>query len=123
MTAKHANLLKIKRVYETPGCDDGARVLVDRLWPRGLKKEKAALHLWLKDVAPSPGLRQWFGHDPSRWQDFRQLYCAELARNSTALDRLAALWRQGPVTLLYAAHDAEHNHARVLADYLTDHLQ
>jgi uncharacterized protein YeaO (DUF488 family) len=123
MTARHADIVQIKRVYEKPSQDDGARVLVDRLWPRGLKKEKAALDLWLKDIAPSPGLRQWFDHDPSRWQDFQHLYRTELAQNGLALIHLADLLRQAPVTLLYAARDVEHNHARVLADYLRDAMK
>ncbi|HQT65781.1 MAG: hypothetical protein B7Z71_04890 [Acidocella sp. 21-58-7] len=123
MTARHADIVQIKRVYEKPSQDDGARVLVDRLWPRGLKKEKAALDLWLKDIAPSPGLRQWFDHDPNRWQDFQQLYRTELAQNGLALIHLADLLRRAPVTLLYAARDVEHNHARVLADYLRDAMK
>ena len=124
MTAvPHMKPVRIKRVYEVPSQDDGARILVDRLWPRGLSKEKAALTLWLKDIAPSPGLRQWFGHDPSRWQDFQQRYRAELAQNGTVLAHLAEQLQQGPVTLTYAAHDIEHNHAHVLADYLGETLR
>ncbi|HKN30388.1 MAG TPA: DUF488 domain-containing protein [Roseiarcus sp.] len=115
--------LRIKRAYDPPDKDDGARVLVDRLWPRGLRKEKAALTLWLKEIAPSPELRTWFGHDPARWTEFSRRYRAELAHNDEAVVRLADLSRRGPLTLLYAAHDAEHNDAVVLAAYLRDHLK
>ncbi|MBS0543269.1 MAG: DUF488 domain-containing protein [Proteobacteria bacterium] len=113
--------LKIKRVYETPVEDDGFRVLVDRLWPRGLAKEKAAVDLWLRDIAPSDELRKWFGHDPARWDEFRALYLAELDRDEPAA-ALRALREQAaahPVlTLLYAAHDEAHNNAVVLREVL-----
>jgi uncharacterized protein YeaO (DUF488 family) len=123
MTASRAPDLRIKRVYELPDKDDGARVLVDRLWPRGLRKDKAALTLWLKEIAPSPELRIWFGHDPARWTEFSRRYRAELARHDEAIARLTDLSKRGPVTLLYAAHDTAHNHALVLAVYLRDHLK
>jgi uncharacterized protein YeaO (DUF488 family) len=110
--------VRIKRVYDAPDEDDGARVLVDRLWPRGLRKERAAVTLWLKEIAPSAELRKWFGHDPARWTAFSRRYRAELAHNDEAVARLAGLSSRGPVTLLYGAHDTEHNHALVLADYL-----
>ncbi|MBV8471984.1 MAG: DUF488 domain-containing protein [Hyphomicrobiales bacterium] len=113
--------IRIRRVYDPPSDDDGARVLVDRLWPRGLRKENAAWSLWLKDVAPSPELRTWFGHDPERFAEFAQRYRAELAANEGAVEPLDELLHRGRVTLLYAAHDAEHNHALVLADYLRRH--
>lgn len=110
--------IRIKRVYEPPGDDDGARVLVDRLWPRGLRKDSLAMSLWLKDIAPSPALRAWFGHDPARFAQFADRYRLELAGNGAAVDRLLDLARQGRLTLLYAAHDTVHNQAVVLADYL-----
>lgn len=112
--------IRIKRAYEPPERGDGARVLVDRLWPRGLKKDAASLTLWLKDIAPSASLRQWFGHDPARWREFGRRYRAELSHNA-ALGQLGALLARGPVTLLYAAHDEKHNNAIVLADYLGTH--
>ncbi len=112
---------RIKRIYEPPAADDGARVLVDRLWPRGVRKQDAALTLWLKDVAPSPELRKWFNHDPERLQEFARRYRAELAHNA-AINQLQELVKNEPVTLLYAARDPMCNHARVLADYLIQHL-
>lgn len=115
--------IRIKRIYEPPQDSDGARVLVDRLWPRGLRKEAAALTSWHKDVAPSPTLRRWFGHDPARWQVFRARYRAELDANADALVPLRELARAGPLTLLYGARDGVHNHAVVLADYLREHLE
>jgi uncharacterized protein YeaO (DUF488 family) len=115
--------IRIKRIYDPPDKDDGARVLVDRLWPRGLRKEKAALTLWLKEIAPSPELRRWFGHDPARWTEFGHRYNAELTRNDEAVARLGDLLKRGPATLLYAAHDTAHNHAIVLATYLRDYLK
>jgi len=113
-----ASNLRLKRAYDPPAIEDGARILVDRLWPRGLRKDAAALELWLKDIAPSPTLRVWFGHDPSRWTEFSRRYRAELSANEAAVARITEYLKRGPVTLLYAAHDTEHNHARVLADFL-----
>lgn len=110
--------VRVRRVYDPPSPEDGSRVLVDRLWPRGLSREKAKLDLWLKEIAPSDQLRRWFGHDPARWPDFEAAYRAELAANAEALDRLRALCRDGKVTLTYAARDAEHNNAVVLANLL-----
>lgn len=109
--------LLLKRAYEPAVDADGLRVLVDRLWPRGLDKDHAAIDEWLKDVAPSQGLRQWFGHDPVRWREFRSRYLAELGGNA-AVDHLRELWRGRRVTLVYAARDTEHNHALVLRDFL-----
>jgi uncharacterized protein YeaO (DUF488 family) len=110
--------IRIKRVYEQPAAHDGERVLVDRLWPRGLSKEKARLDLWLKEIAPSTELRKWFGHDPGRWDEFRNRYRAELRRNGDLVDVLINKAAAGPVTLLYAARDEEHNEALVLKQFL-----
>ena len=109
--------VSIKRVYETPISADGKRVLVDRLWPRGITKEKAKIDLWLKDVAPSTELRRWYGHDPEKWPQFRKQYRSELEDNP-ALTELRKLSRKGKVTLIYAAKDEDHNHALVLLDIL-----
>lgn len=111
-------MIRVKRVYEKPSRDDGFRVLVDRLWPRGLTKERAALGLWLKDVAPSPELRKWFGHDPARWKGFQARYRKELAGRKDALKLLRQKARERTVTLLYGARDQEHNEARVLKKVL-----
>jgi uncharacterized protein YeaO (DUF488 family) len=113
--------LRIRRIYEPVTPDDGARILIDRIWPRGVSKDAAALTLWLKDVAPSTSLRKWFGHDAARWTEFRRRYRAELEANGPAVDRLRGFLRAGPVTLLYGAHDPAHNQAVALADYLRDH--
>jgi uncharacterized protein YeaO (DUF488 family) len=115
---KAAPDIRVKRIYDPPDDKDGARVLVDRLWPRGVPKEAAKLRLWLKDIAPSADLRRWFGHDPARFAEFSRRYRAELSANKDAVGRLDDLVKAGRVTLLYAAHDTEHNDARVLADYL-----
>ncbi len=109
---------KVKRVYAPPTADDGERILVDRIWPRGLSKTGAALTLWLKDVAPSAALRKWFGHDPARWPEFQRRYRAELDANPAPVERLRDLLQKGPATLLYGAHDEEHNNAIVIAEYL-----
>ena len=103
-----------KRAYEPPAAQDGTRILIDRLWPRGLKKEALALDAWRKDLAPSTALRQWFGHDPARWDGFQQRYAAELQAHAGHLEALRALARQGALTLVYGAHDEAHNHAVVL---------
>ena len=112
--------LAVKRVYEPVAESDGQRVLVDRLWPRGLSKEKAHLDLWLKDIAPSDELRHWFGHDPERWAEFQKRYRAELGGKADALAELRALMAKGKVTLLFAAHDEEHNNAVALTAYLRE---
>jgi uncharacterized protein YeaO (DUF488 family) len=109
----------IKRVYEAPQATDGTRVLVDRLWPRGITKEAAAIDLWLKDVAPSTELRKWFGHALGKWPEFRRRYQAEL-RDSPALAELKELCRKGKVTLIYAAKDENCNHAIVLCNFIQD---
>jgi uncharacterized protein YeaO (DUF488 family) len=113
--------IRVKRIYDPADAEDGARVLVDRLWPRGVSKQAAALSLWLKDVAPSTELRQWFDHDPSRWQEFGRRYRTELRHNDDAVEQLRDILRLGRATLLYAAHDTAHNHALILADYMRDH--
>lgn len=122
MTISRSNI-HIKRVYDPPDKNDGTRILVDRLWPRGLRKEKAALTLWLKEIAPSPELRTWFGHEPARWIEFACRYRTELESNSESVRYLNDLVTRGPVTLLYAAHDTVHNHALILADYLRNHRE
>lgn len=115
-------MLAIKRIYDRPSGEDGLRILVDRLWPRGVSKEDAALDLWLKEVAPSPELRTWFGHEPRRFEEFSIRYRAELESNP-ALDRLLDAVREGEsVTLLYAARDPECNHAAVLRDFAREAL-
>ncbi|GBQ20164.1 hypothetical protein AA12717_0486 [Gluconacetobacter sacchari DSM 12717] len=113
--------IQFRRVYDPPEPDDGARVLVDRLWPRGVSKERAHLTLWLKEIAPSAALREWFGHDPEKWAGFQERYQAELSANQAAVVRIVALVEQGPVTLLYGARDTRHNEAVVLAAWLDDH--
>lgn len=115
--------IRVKRIYEPAQADDGARILVDRLWPRGESKVKAALTLWLKDIAPTTPLREWFDHDPAKFTEFTRRYRAELDRNTDAVAQVRPYVRQGPVTLLYGAHDELHNHARVLADYLREHIE
>jgi len=105
-------------VYEPPASDDGKRILVDRIWPRGLTKQRAAVDVWLKEIAPSTALRKWFGHDPERWDEFRQRYFKELRDNSVEVKNLEELLSGGKATLLYGAHDAEHNNAIALAEYL-----
>lgn len=106
--------VRIKRVYEKREKDDGMRILVDRLWPRGLTKEKAAVDLWLKDIAPSTVLRKWFGHDPDKWDEFQNRYQQELKENRESVLLLEEQLKKGTVTLLYAAKDKEHNEALVL---------
>jgi uncharacterized protein YeaO (DUF488 family) len=117
------DMVQIKRAYEPPAPEDGVRVLVDRLWPRGLSKGAAAVDEWLKDIAPSAELRKWFGHDPERWAEFKARYRAELtsAKRSAALERLREAARtRGSVTLLFAARDEAHNHASVLREVLME---
>lgn len=112
-------MITIKRIYEQPAARDGWRVLVDRLWPRGIRKSSAHIDLWLKDVAPSGALRKWFGHDPARWSAFRKKYCSELAKKKTLLAQLKSMEREhGTLTLLFGARDEAHNQAVVLAELL-----
>jgi uncharacterized protein YeaO (DUF488 family) len=108
----------VKRVYEPATRGDGTRFLVERLWPRGMTKAALALEAWLKDVAPSAGLRRWYGHDPAKWEQFRRRYYAELDANPEALAPIRAAARRGPVTLLFSARDLERNSAAALQAYL-----
>ncbi len=110
--------IKLKRAYDQPNAGDGVRVLVDRLWPRGVSKEHAALDHWMKEIAPSTDLRKWFSHDPARWEEFARRYDAELHGNADVLSQLRALARTGPTTLVYSAHDEVHNDAIVLRNVL-----
>jgi len=110
--------LKIKRVYEKPSTGDGFRILVDRLWPRGLTKEKASVNLWMKDLAPSTELRKWFGHDPNKWEEFQKRYLLELDQNKEQLILLNEHLKNGTVTLVYGTKDEEHNEAVVLRDMI-----
>lgn len=110
--------VRLKRAYEPPARDDGARILIDRLWPRGMTKKAAAIDEWFKDIAPSTALRQWFGHDPARWQEFRRRYADEVRQDPEHLDKLRVRARQGPITLVFSARDELHNDAVVLRDLL-----
>ncbi len=118
MTRLAAENIKVKRAYDSPAAGDGTRILVDRLWPRGLRKEDAAIDHWLKDIAPSTDLRKWFAHDPARWQEFRQRYTDEVHQHPEQLDELRAYARSGRITLVFAAHDEAHNNAVVLREVL-----
>ena len=115
--------IRLKRAYEQPEPEDGTRVLVERLWPRGLSKERAAVDLWIKEVSPSPELRRWFGHDPARWAEFRRRYRDELGERPDELERLRRLARSGPVTFVYAARDTEHNSAALLREVVEQRRQ
>ncbi len=115
--------IQVKRAYEAPAPEDGARVLIDRLWPRGLTKEKARLVAWRKELAPSEELRRWFGHDPDRFGRFRARYRMELLRHRDALADLALACERGTVTLVYSARDKEHNNAAVLKELLEEILR
>lgn len=113
-------MIKTKRVYESASASDGARFLVDRLWPRGIKKEKLKMKAWLKDAAPSPELRKWFAHDPDKWAEFQKRYRAELKSNPEAWKPILEAAQQGDVTLLYSARDIEHNSAILLKTFLEE---
>ncbi|BBA71862.1 DUF488 domain-containing protein [Geobacter sulfurreducens] len=113
-------MVRVKRIYDEPATEDGTRVLVDRLWPRGIAKDKARIDEWLKEIAPSDELRQWFGHDPARWDEFRERYRRELDAKAEPLDELRKLAAGGTVTLLFAAKDEKHNNAVVLKDILVE---
>jgi len=113
-------MIQLKRVYEKASPDDGPRILVERLWPRGVKKSEAAIDFWFKEVAPSAELRKWFGHDPQRWEQFVRRYWAELQSNPAAIAELRRACRGGAATFVYAARDQEHNGANVLRRFLQD---
>jgi uncharacterized protein YeaO (DUF488 family) len=108
--------VKIKRIYEVPNSEDGTRILVDRLWPRGVKKEDVQIDLWLKDISLSSDLRKWFGHDPKRWPQFRAKYIQELGFKNEDLSVIIRAASEGPVTLIYAARDENHNQAVILQE-------
>ena len=110
--------VKLKRAYEPPATDDGTRILVDRLWPRGVTKKRAAIDHWMKDIAPSTELRKWFSHDPARWEEFRRRYAKEVHQNAALLDQLRSLARHGRITLVYSAHDEKHNDAVELRELI-----
>jgi uncharacterized protein YeaO (DUF488 family) len=113
--------IAIKRVYEPVSAKDGYRILVDRLWPRGLSKDHAAVDLWLKAIAPSTELRQWFGHDPEKWPEFRRKYFAELADHAEELAQIRALAKRRRVTLVYGARETEYNDAVAILEFLQRH--
>jgi uncharacterized protein YeaO (DUF488 family) len=117
------SVLKVKRVYDGSGRGDGTRFLVERLWPRGMKKEELHMQDWLKDVAPSPELRKWYSHDVSKWPEFQKRYRAELKENPDAWHPILQAAKHGDVTLLYSARDTEHNSAVVLKSFLDKHLK
>jgi uncharacterized protein YeaO (DUF488 family) len=117
--AKRALDIRIKRAYEPASPEDGTRILVDRLWPRGVRKSDIAINRWVKEAAPSAALRRWFGHDPGRWTEFRRRYEHELSQHMAIVDELRASAQLGRLTLIYAARDEAHNDAVVLRDVLT----
>ncbi|MEO6874223.1 MAG: DUF488 domain-containing protein [Opitutaceae bacterium] len=111
-------MIQIKRAYDPPAKSDGTRLLVERLWPRGIKKEDLKIAAWLKEAAPSTGLRKWFSHDPAKWTEFQRRYRAELKQHPDAWQPILAAAKAGPVTLLFSSHDAEHNNVVALRSYL-----
>jgi uncharacterized protein YeaO (DUF488 family) len=112
-------MIKIKRIYETSNTDDGFRILVDRLWPRGISIERAKLNLWMKEIAPSDDLRKWFSHDPEKWEEFKRSYIGELKDKSALLNEIKEIEKGNKdVTLVYSAKDKEHNNAVVLEEIL-----
>jgi len=113
-------MIKLKRVYAPAASDDGTRFLVERLWPRGIRKAELQMRAWLKDVAPSSTLRQWFNHDPGKWSDFRKRYFRELSVNPDVLEPILTAAKRGTVTLLYSSHDTEHNNAVALKEFIED---
>lgn len=118
MTGRSKRGLRLKRAYEAPARSDGRRVLVDRIWPRGIDKAGLRVKDWLKELAPSTGLRKWFHHEPAKWAEFKRRYFRELDRQPDMLERLRQLRRAGTVTLVFAAKDSEHNNAVALKEYL-----
>jgi uncharacterized protein YeaO (DUF488 family) len=117
-----AKNVKLKRVYDEPAAADGVRILVDRLWPRGVKKQTAAIDLWVKDLAPSTELRKWFGHETARWTEFERRYAVEVRQHVDLLDVIRKLAQRGIVTLIYAARDQEHNEAVIIRDMVVGSL-
>ena len=115
-----AGNIKLKRAYERPVARDGTRILIDRLWPRGVKKANAAIDQWAKDISPSTALRKWFGHDPTRWPEFQRRYAAEVRQHPEQLTKLRAVARRGLITLVFSAHDEVHNDAVALRDFLLE---
>jgi uncharacterized protein YeaO (DUF488 family) len=113
--------IRLKRAYEPPTAGDGTRILVDRLWPRGIKKSAATIDIWMKDIAPSTKLRQWFGHETNRWEEFRRRYVVELDKKSDLINQIRDLARSGSITLVFSAHDQAHNDAVVLREVLLEH--
>ena len=111
-------MIGLKRVYEPSGPEDGTRILVDRLWPRGVTKAKAAVDVWLKEVAPSTELRKWFSHDDTKWDEFRERYRDELEHNPSNVQRIIEMSSRGNITLIFSARDPEHNSAAILREYL-----
>ena len=112
------NMIKLKRAYEAVAEDDGQRILVERLWPRGVTKEKAKIDLWMKEISPSPELRKWFGHDPEKWTEFRRRYSSELEKQPDLIEQLRQKARKGVVTFVYAARDEQHNSALLLKEFV-----
>ena len=119
---RRRNVIQLKRVYDAAARNDGARYLVERLWPRGVKKESLPVQAWLKEVAPSAELRKWFSHEPAKWPEFRRRYFEELKANPQAWQPLAVAARRGRVTLVYSSHDTEHNNAVALKEFLQQRL-
>jgi uncharacterized protein YeaO (DUF488 family) len=115
--------ISFKRVYEKPGLKDGKRILVERLWPRGLKKDEAKIDEWLREVAPSTELRKWFGHDPAKWDEFKERYWKELDKKNDIISKLAKERRGNKVTFVFAAKDQQHNNAVALKEYIENQLK
>ena len=115
---RHPLIISVKRIYSAPEDSDGVRILVDRIWPRGMKKATAKIDAWMKDIAPSTELRKWYGHDPKKWKEFRKRYFAELKAKSQLLDQLREQIGEGPATLLYSTKETELNNAMALREYL-----
>jgi uncharacterized protein YeaO (DUF488 family) len=120
---KEVTMLRLQRVYDDQGDDNGERYLVERLWPRGIKKEDLPMKAWLKEVAPSTELRRWFDHDPAKWEEFQHRYRAELDEKPDVWEPLVEAGKRGTVTLLYSSHDRQHNNAVVLKSYLEEQLK
>lgn len=116
-------ILKIKRAYEKPSAEDGYRILVDRLWPRGIKKTEASINEWAKDIAPTTDLRKWYAHELEKWADFQKRYVSELKKNDALPEFIESIEDKKLITLVYATRDEEHTHALVLQNYLTEHFK